>query len=82
MQKVTRGNDKKLHKLRFYREYVGLSQENFAVLLGYKVSNYCQKERGRTELKRSEMLKLQEAINGRLAKMDKPAVTLDDIFLP
>ena len=82
MQKATIRNDKKLHKLKFYREYVGLNQEDFAVLLGYKVSNYCQKEIGRTELKRSEMLKLQKAINDRLVKTGKQAVTLDDIFLP
>jgi hypothetical protein len=52
------------------------------LLLGYKVSNYAQKENGRTELKRSEMLKLQKAINDRLEKMGKSPVTLDEIFSP
>jgi DNA-binding XRE family transcriptional regulator len=82
LEKTVRRNDKKLHRLRFYREYVGLNQKDFALLLGYKVSNYAQKENGRTELKRSEMLKLQKAINDRLEKMGKSPVTLDEIFLP
>jgi DNA-binding XRE family transcriptional regulator len=57
-----------------------IQQEDFAVLLGYKRSNYCQKELGKQDFKLSEMLKIQKAINQRLEKQDKPPVTLDEIF--
>lgn len=71
--------DKKLHKLRYWREVAGLKQDDLALLLGCKGSNYCQKENGKSEIRVSELLKIQQAINQRLAKMGKPAVTLDEL---
>lgn len=75
-------SDTKLHKLRYWRGIVGLRQEDVAVLLGCKKPNYCKKENGNTEVTRSEMIRIQEAFNDKLAKSGKPPLKLDDIFLP
>jgi len=72
--------DKKLHKLRYWRERVGLKQDDLAVLLGCKRANYCQKETGKSEIRLSEMLKIQKAVNQKLEKMDMPSVTLDELY--
>ena len=82
MQKTAIRGDRKLHKLRYWREVVGLKQDDLAVLIGCKKANYCQKELGKTEIRRTEMLKIQSAINRRLAKNGHQTLTLDDIFLP
>ena len=79
MQKTTGKSDKKLHKLRYWREVVGLRQEDIAVLLGCKKSNYCQKERGSSAIRLSELLKIQKAINQRLEKMGEPSITIDEL---
>jgi DNA-binding XRE family transcriptional regulator len=73
-------SDKRLHKLKYWREKVGLKQEDLAVLLGCKRSNYCQKETGKAEIRLSEMLKIQKAINRILVKMDMPEISLDEMF--
>ena len=80
MPKITAKNDKRLLKLKYWREKLGLKQEDFALLLGYKKSNYSQKENGRSEFRLSEMLKIQKAINDRLKKMGEPELILDEIF--
>jgi DNA-binding XRE family transcriptional regulator len=74
--------DKILHKLKYWRGIVGASQDDFAVLIGCKRSNYSSKENGKTEIFLSEEKKIKEEINKRLAKMEMPPVTLDEIFLP
>ncbi len=74
--------EKKLHKLRYWREVLGLKQDDMATLLGCTTSNYCIKEAGKTEIKRSEMLLVQKTFNTMRAKARESALTLDDIFLP
>jgi DNA-binding XRE family transcriptional regulator len=73
-------SDKKLHNLKYWREKLGLKQDDLAVLLGCKRSNYCQKERGNSEIRLSEMLKIQKAFNQILEKRAEPLLTLDKIF--
>jgi DNA-binding XRE family transcriptional regulator len=80
VQKTTHRKDKKLHNLRKFRDEFDIRQEDFAVLLGYKKSNYCQKELGKMEFKLDELLKIQKAINDRREKVGQPPVTLDEIF--
>lgn len=82
MKKNVKRNDKKLHKLRYWRSVIGASQEDFAVLIGCKRSNYCSKENGNTEIFLSEEKKIKEELNKRLIKMGLPTLSLDDIFLP
>lgn len=74
--------DKKIHKLKYWRQVARLTQEDFSVLLGCNRSNYCQKENGAVEITRSEMLKIQTKLNERLVRVGKGPVTLDEIFLP
>jgi predicted transcriptional regulator len=80
MQKSTQKKDKKLHNLRKFRDEFDIRQEDFAVLLGYKKSNYCQKELGKIEFTLSEIIKIQKAINDRREKIGLPPVTMDEIF--
>lgn len=68
----------KLIKLRYLRDKANIKQEDFATLLGVKKAAYSQKENGKIELRLSEMLKIQKALN---EKLDEELV-LDDIFLP
>ncbi len=80
MHKTTTKKDKTLHKLRYWRNYVGLNQEDFAVLLGYTTSSYCQKELGKIDFRLSELLKILKAVNDRLAKMGHKEITLDELI--
>lgn len=80
MQNTTTRKDKTLHKLRYWRNYVGLTQSDLAVLLGYKTSNYCQKERGSSDFRLSELLKILKVINERLVKMGEESITLDELI--
>ncbi len=72
--------DKKLHKLKYWRELVGLKQDDLALLIGCKRSNYSQKENRKVEIGLTELLKIQKAINTRLVKMGKPEITLDEML--
>jgi DNA-binding XRE family transcriptional regulator len=74
--------DKKLHKLRYWREVLGLKQEDMAVLLGCNPSNYCQKELGKVEIKRTEMISIQTAFNKMRKNQGTDPLTMDEIFLP
>ena len=74
--------DRKLHNLRYWRGKAGLKQEDLAILLGCTEQNYNMKENGKTELKRSEMLSIQKALNQKLKKSGEESLTLDQIFLP
>jgi DNA-binding XRE family transcriptional regulator len=74
-------NNKKLHKLKYWRCVLELTQENMGVLLGYSKANYSQKESGAIEFTLREMRIIQKEFNKRLAKMGQPLLTLDDIFL-
>lgn len=80
MQKTTIKTDKRLHKLKYWREFVGLKQDDLAVLLGCTNSNYCLKERGNSEIRLSELLKILNVINQRLAKMGEAQITLDELI--
>lgn len=73
--------DTKLHKLKYWRSVLNLKQEDVAVLLGCKKSNYCEKENGNTEIGLKEMKTIQDAFNKMLLKLGKAELTLDDIFL-
>lgn len=75
-------NDKKLHRLRYWREKVGLKQDDLAILLGCKRSCYCRKENGSAEIRLSEMLKIQMAINKKIETEynEEHKLTLDEIF--
>lgn len=79
MQKATVKNDKRLLKLKFWREKVGLKQDDLAVLIGCKKANYCCKERGSSEIRLSELLKIQKAINQKLEKMGEQPIGIDDL---
>lgn len=73
--------DRKLHNLRYWRTYLGLTQENVAILIGCKKSNYSQKENGNIEIMRNEMLLIQKEFNKKLNRLGGEPLTLDDIFL-
>jgi DNA-binding XRE family transcriptional regulator len=72
----------KIHKLKYWRGVLELTQDDMATLLGYKKANYCEKENGKTEIGRKEMLTIQEAFNKKLKRQGKQTLTLDEIFLP
>jgi len=74
--------DNRYHKLKYWRSVLNLKQEDVALLLGCKKSNYCEKENGNTELGMQEAIVIQKAFNKMLAKVGKPEITLDEIFLP
>lgn len=76
-----KNNDKRLHKLRYWREIVGLKQDDIAVILGCKGANYCQKETGRSDIGLKQMKLIQTAINSKLKKMGREELTLDDLFM-
>jgi DNA-binding XRE family transcriptional regulator len=73
-------NSTKLLKLKYWREKLELSQDDMATLLGCKRPNYCKKERGTVDIRRTEMLSIQKEFNKRLTKLKQPELTLDDIF--
>lgn len=75
-------NDIKIHSLKYCRNILGLTQNDLAVLLGCTTSNYSQKEAGRIEIGRKEMLLIQSAFNKILRNKGGKELTLDDIFLP
>lgn len=88
-QKTTIKKDRRLLKLKYWREVAGLKQSDFATLLGCKAPNYSQKEAGKAEIRLSEMLKLQAALNETLRKQKRlnqkddgsyTELTLDDLF--
>lgn len=78
---ILKKQDRKLHKLKYWREVVGLKQADFAVLIGCNTPNYSMKENGNVELKRTEMILIQNALNARLKEAGKDPLTLDEIFL-
>ena len=43
-------SDKKLHKLKYWRGVLNLTQTDVATLLGCKKANYCEKENGNITL--------------------------------
>lgn len=73
--------NKKFLKLRYWREYLGLDQQDMAILLGCQRSNYCEKENGNIRFYLLECVTIQDAFNKRLKKMDQKELTLDEIFL-
>lgn len=73
--------NRKIHKLVYWRSVAGLKQADMALLLGCSEGAYCLKENGNTELRRREMISIQKAINEKLNKGNDP-LTLDEIFLP
>lgn len=73
--------NRKIHKLVYWRNVAGFKQADMALLLGCSEGAYCLKENGNTELKRTEMISIQDALNKKLQREDKP-ITLDEIFLP
>lgn len=70
----------RLLKLKYWRERAGLKQEDLALLLGYKISNYSQKERGKVGFQLREAFLIRDAINKRIAKDGYSPLTIDDIF--
>ena len=74
-------SDKKLHKLKYWRGVLNLTQTDVATLLGCKKANYCEKENGNITLGITEAIAIQKAFNKMLEKQGKPALTIDDIFL-
>jgi len=75
---VTKTN-KKLHKLRYWREVVGLKQDDISVLLGLKSTTYCQKENGTSEIRLSELIKIRDAFNKILEKNGNELITIDSL---
>lgn len=73
--------DKKLHKLKYWRGILQLTQDDMGLLLGYSGANYCQKENGLVEIGLREMLLIQKEFNKKLVKMGQSILSLDDIFL-
>ncbi len=77
---VLKKANSKLHKLRYWREVLGLKQGDVAILLGCKSSNYCQKENGKTEISLSEMKTILAAFNKTLDKLGRPKLTMDELY--
>ncbi len=73
--------DKKLHNLKYWRNILGLTQSDISVLLGCTPSNYSQKELGKIDIGRLEMLLIQNAFNKMLREREMKELKLDDIFL-
>lgn len=73
--------DKKLHKLKYWRGILQLTQDDLGTLLGYSGVNYCQKENGIVGISLKEMLLIQKEFNKKLQKIGQPILSLDDIFL-
>ncbi|SEV81494.1 helix-turn-helix transcriptional regulator [[Clostridium] fimetarium] len=72
--------NEKFLKLKYWREYLNLSQEDMGVLLGYSNVNYCGKEKGRTRFSLDECFTIRNALNKMLKKEGIPAMTIDEIF--
>lgn len=72
--------NKKLLKLKYWREYLDLGQTDLAMLLGCKRPCYCKKELGTIDIRRSEMMIIQKEFNKKLKDMGLPLLTLDEIF--
>lgn len=72
--------DNKLHKLKYWRGMLGLKQDDVAVLIGCKSSNYSSKENGKVEIFLSEQKKIKTEFNKRLVKNGMPELTLDELF--
>lgn len=77
MQKKT----KKYLELYALRERCELRQSDLAQVIGCSDSNYGSKERGDIPFTLEEGFIIKDAINKKLAKIGKPQVTLEDIFL-
>lgn len=78
-KKIT--NNKKLHRLKYWRESLGFSQDDMGALLGYSGANYCQKETGKIKVDLCEAIKIQKAFNKRRVEKGLAPLTLDEIFL-
>lgn len=74
--------DKRYLKLKYWRQKVGMKQEDMAIILGYKTSsNYAQKENGKGKFYLSECILITDTINKLLKKKGEQQVRIDDIFL-
>jgi DNA-binding XRE family transcriptional regulator len=74
--------DTRFLKLKYWRQKLGLSQGDMSQLLGYKsVSNYSMKENGKGKFYLSEAIKILNTFNKLMVKLEKPPLSLEDIFL-
>jgi len=79
-QKDMMKDGKKLLKLKYWREFLGLKQDDVAMLLGCKRPNYSKKETGAVDMRRGEMLLIQKEFNKLLKKKGQLELTLNDLF--
>lgn len=73
--------DVRLHKLKYWRGVLQLSQDDMGLLLGYTGANYCQKEKGAVDIGLKEITTILKAFNKQLKKMEQPEVKFEDVFI-
>lgn len=67
---------KKLNRLKYYRNMLGLTQEQMCNIIGLKnKQNYSLKETGKIKFNDLEKIKIKNVINEKY-----PDVTIDELF--
>lgn len=72
---------KKFLKLEYYRKKYGFLQSDMAEVIDTCLSNYANKENGKTPFFDDEMIKIKMALNERAAIKGDKILSLDEIFL-
>lgn len=65
----------KINKVKAFREAIGLTQKDLAKILDISVDSYSRKERGVSEFRKNEMMKITD-----LFKTNGISESLQDIF--
>lgn len=65
----------KINKVKAFREAIGLTQKDLASILDISVDSYSRKERGVSEFRKNEMMKITE-----LFKINGISESLQEIF--
>lgn len=72
---------KRFSMLESYRKKYGITQSNMAEMLETCVSNYANKEKGKTQFFLDEMIKILKYINQEAEKVGDKQLAMEDIFL-
>ncbi len=64
------------NKVKYYRNQMGLTQQNLADVFGYTKQAYSQKELGQIRFSHNEMMVIKTLVNRDV----DPNATIDDIF--
>lgn len=71
----------KFHKLEYYRNKYGLSQEQMAKIIGVTAACYSHKVNKRSTFSLPQMIDIMNVLNKEAKRVGEQPLKLDDIFL-